>query len=181
MISLAKMRGLISFWGKGKRVIGIFNRENSVESWRKERRDWSFKNKTKKGISSSKRVKVWKDSYIKWGGRRAPNISSTYLAILPKALMAKLFSVEIHLTYWVALNICVFKWLQYYWNKYFSFYKRIWWVGGVVAWVGEIEKMVNRSGRITNDNIVVGVTHCPGGSDNKKSACIEGGLGSVSG
>ena len=121
MISLAKMRGLISFWGKGKRVIGIFNRENSVESWRKERRDWSFKNKIKKGISSSKRVKVWKDSYIKWGGRRAPNISSTYLTILPKALMAKLFSVEIHLTYWVALNICVFKWLQYYWNKYFSF------------------------------------------------------------
>lgn len=121
MISLAKMRGLISLWGKGKKVIGIFNRENSVESWRKERRDWSFKNKTKKGISSSKRVKVWKDSYIKWGGQRAPNTSSTYLAILPKALMAKLFSVEIHLTYRVALNICVFKWLQCYWNKYFFF------------------------------------------------------------
>ena len=41
--------------------------------------------------------------------------------------------------------------------------------------------MVNRSGRITNDNIVVGVTHSPGGSDNKESACIAGGLGSVSG
>ena len=30
-------------------------------------------------------------------------------------------------------------------------------MSGVVEWVGEIEKMVARSGRITNYNIVVGV------------------------
>lgn len=57
MISVAEMRGLICIWGKGKRVIGIFDRENSAKSWRMEKRDWRGKKKKKKNKKKEEKRK----------------------------------------------------------------------------------------------------------------------------